>query len=297
MKISIYRPPFFCSHISRFLFAKLYLDFLASGEKSGRKAMSTAVRTTRKIAKAYKMALERMGSSRSPKRLYGALAWVVRSECILTREGLEEIIPLIDINCTPESFQHIGDVSVPVVDLLLSSYEGLIEVNPNNSKLEFYHPTAQAYFSRTVQEWRPAAAEEQAILCCKYLMSDSSSTGPCITESQWTERLDLHPFFLYAAMSWGRHARQALDDEKGLADSIDTPVIGAIRGLLLSGPNLQAIVQAIYVTGGSWRIARLNYLRRISWGPVHVASYFGLWELIKALLPMEYGVTHMAETG
>ncbi|KAF6818479.1 ankyrin repeat protein [Colletotrichum sojae] len=281
-----------------FLYAKLYLDFLVSGETSGEEATSCALRTNHKIEKAYVNALERISGSRSPQALYAALAWVVRSECTLTREGLEEIIPLIDIDCTPETFQHIGDASVPVVDLLLSSYLGLVEVNPNNSKLEFYHPTAYTYFSRTVQEWCPAAAKEQTLLCCSYLMSGSFSTGPCSTESEWMERLDLHPFFLHAARWWGRHARQALDNDKELAAD-DSPFIRAIRGFLASGPNLQAAVQAMNVTAGSWRVARYNYLRRSDWGPVHVSSYFGLSELITSFLAVESGefLTLMAQTG
>ena len=92
---------------------------------------------------------------------------------------------------------------------LTSFCAGLVTIDEQRQVLTLVHPTTQEYFSTRQKEFFPSAHGEIATACITYLSFNVFESGLCQTDSDYFDRLRLNPFYSYATLYWGHHARTA----------------------------------------------------------------------------------------
>jgi hypothetical protein len=118
--------------------------------------------------------------------------------------------------------------------------------------------------------WFPNAQGDITTTCVTYLSFDAFEAGFCPTDEEFKARLQLNPFYDYAARNWGHHARAAsIEVEQLILDLLEdeAKVSGSSQAMLASGSYFdysQTVPKQM--TG------------------VRLAAYFGLRETVIGLL-------------
>ena len=96
--------------------------------------------------------------------------------------------------------------NIPDIEDLVSVCAGLVVVDPESAIIRLVHYTAQEYFERIREQWRPSALLEITSICLTYLCFDAFKSGSVATDEEFDERLEQNNFLDYAAEHWGEHA-------------------------------------------------------------------------------------------
>jgi ankyrin repeat protein len=178
----------------------------------------------------------------------------------------------------------LGEDNLHDIEEVVSLCAGLVTIDEESDIIRLVHYTTQEYFQRTQRLWFPDAETEVTITCLSFLLFDEFSSGwpyteydddlsfeyPSSTEDYDEAGLQEIALYKYAAHNWGHHARQASKVVESL-----------IVDFLESGEKLSACVKVLMSSHDSHYYD--PYLDKKMTG-VHVAAYFGLEEVIKALL-------------
>ncbi|KAL5088041.1 hypothetical protein Trisim1_007209 [Trichoderma cf. simile WF8] len=154
------------------------------------------------------------------------LSWINHAKRQLTVIELQHALAVdfeIDNGNIPKEFD---DESKPGIDLIVSVCSGLVIIDQDTADEEsrvirLVHYTTQEYFSRVGQQWFPEAEERIANVCAVYLSFDVFESGAFRCENKdysrrrdeerkmINKRLQLNPFYAYASINWGHHARES----------------------------------------------------------------------------------------
>lgn len=137
------------------------------------------------------------------------------------------------------------------------------------------HRTAHEYLQRTSEQWLPEADKQMAATCLAYLSLRYFSDQLCDDKSELESRLQIFPLYFYAALHWGFHARIAFDKFPDMAS------------MEFEFPSSSALIQAscdVMFKVGHWpRDDRYYGDYPTGMSGLHVAAYFGIVNLIRAL--------------
>ncbi|KPM37848.1 hypothetical protein AK830_g8693 [Neonectria ditissima] len=192
----------------RFLLAKLHLESLAGkiSPRAVRVALSQLPTGSKAYDHAYTDAMTRIhGQVHDQEQLATkVLSWITRAKERLTTLELRHALAVeiydgweLDEECLPE------------VEDMVSVCAGLVTVDQRGSIIRLVHFTTQEYFARTWEKWFPDSETKITKICTTYLSFDTFRRGRCNTNNELTERLQLNPFYLYAARNWMFHAQRA----------------------------------------------------------------------------------------
>jgi ankyrin repeat protein len=257
--------------LSRFLLAQLHLDSLMdkTTESDIRTALESLPTGSDAYDQAYENAMKRIREQDADgeKLAKQALMWITCARRPLTTAELQHGIAV------RPGKSDFDEKSQPDIEDIVSVCAGLVTVDEESNIIRLVHYTTQEYFERTQKRWFPDAETDIAKTCVTYLSFDAFNTGFCLTDKEFEVRLQENVLYDYAARNWGHHARTA-----------STEVENLILSFLESGAKLSACTQAM--------MASKHYSSRLynsQQAPghltgLHLAAFFGLEEVINALL-------------
>ena len=217
----------------------------------------------------YKQAKRRIESQGEKyKRLAKkVLSWVVYTQRPLSIAELQHAVAI------QAGKMDLNGKSIPSVGVIRSICAGLITIDTQNDAVRLVHYTAQEYLERTSKDWFPEAETYITMTCVTYLSFEIFESGFCQTDEEFEERLQINPFYDYAARNWGHHALTAPLEIKQL-----------ILDFLRNDAKVSASTQVLFTSESSWRGS--GYSQDVPRGAigVHLAAYFGLPEIMMALL-------------
>ncbi|KAK1654281.1 ankyrin repeat-containing domain protein [Colletotrichum phormii] len=140
--------------------------------------------------------------------------------------------------------------------------------------------------------WFPTAAEDQTCVFCEYLTRITDITED--TESGFEYYVARYPLFTHAAMTWGRHAFQAFGQEQNLRESRSYKVV---KVFLHSPRTVQFVIETLRRNIKLvWnRLPKQSFSRY--WTSLHLATFFGLTEIVKDFLSENGGMANVAARG
>ncbi|EGC47007.1 ankyrin repeat protein [Histoplasma capsulatum var. duboisii H88] len=255
-----------------FLLARLYVDSLAF--KTNKKAIKQALQEIEATSNApndsekfialdtaYKHAMERIRSQPPDYQdlAMRALQWIVCAKSQLTSMELQHALA-IEPNTSELDIDNVAPIQ-----LIVSVCAGLIIAGDEGGIIHLIHYTTQKFLERSWESWFPNAHTDIAKTCVTYLSFKVFETGYCLTKDALTERLQLYPFYSYAARNWGYHVRESSIQEESL-----------ILDFLHGSAKVSACYQIMVYNGcspGAMKIAGM-----------HLAVYLELKKCISALL-------------
>ena len=160
------------------------------------------------------------------------------------------------------------------VEDMVSACAGLVTVDEESDIIRLVHYTTQEYFERTCEHWFLEAHIHIAKTCLSYLLFDMFECGPCSTDSEFEERLELNQLYGYAARNWGHHAQEA---PKSL-------MLSQIMDFFENDSKVEASVQALMAT--KRHSSQRNYCQEFPRNIVgsHLAAFFGLYGVMEVLI-------------
>jgi len=208
------------------------------------------------LDKIYEQMFERVKGTTDgfyPPMLQHALSWLLLANRRLSRAELRDVL------CWSDMLYPFG-----LSDVL--SNEPWIVEDGRHGELDFIHPTAKAYLRRVHPTLcTPEVGAELLDNCVRYLARPEFSEGPCSSQEELTRRLELFPFYSYAARYWGHHALRPSVASLGVTHStrsfLKCPGQVAAAGQILREPFPV-------------------------WGPtaLHLSSYMGIVNIVRLLL-------------
>ena len=193
-----------------------------------------------------------------------ALLWITCAKRPLTTSELQHALA-VEIG---ES--ELDDENLPELEHVVSVCAGLVTVDEESGIIRLVHHTTQEYFERTWIVWFPCAQRDIATTCVAYLSFDTFETGFCLSDKEFKERLQRNPLYDYAARNWGHHARAA-------TTMVEQPILDLLESEAKVCGSSQALMASGSYSGYSQRVPR-----QVT--GVHLAAYFGLREVMIALL-------------
>lgn len=195
------------------------------------------------------------------------ISWITYAKTSLTVWELQHALA-VEVGKSeldPDNCSHI--------DLMIYVCNGLVTVDEESNIIRLVHYTTQEYFEQSGSRWFLDAQTDLAITCITYLSFDTFESGHCQTSEAYEERLQLHPFYSYAAENWGYHAfAQAKTDEQlGLMIFKFLENDNKAHGASQAMPRLP--LGPIWTTKGSNGVTGL-----------HLAACFGLEHIVRGLL-------------
>lgn len=130
------------------------------------------------------------------------LAWMTCAERALRIAELQHGLALED---NSKSLDESNLVAAPYIVFVC---RGLITIDETSDTVQFIHSTTQPHLATTISTWFPDAEEYLAMACIRYLSLEEFHR-PCSSEEELEDRKQTYPFFTYAAVNWGHHARKA----------------------------------------------------------------------------------------
>lgn len=218
-----------------------------------------------------KKAMDRI-KDQDPRRVGLAnkiLSWITFARRPLT------ILELRHAVAVKTGMSELNATYLPEINYMISICAGLVTVDHKSNVIRLIHYTTQEYLDRTQDYWFPDAQRSIASTCVTYLSFDAFEAGHCDTDEKFEERLQLNPFYEYAATQWGHHAYGV---------SIGEQLMDSILNLLESQAKVSAFNQVRTISEYSlfWKGYSQEVQRQMT--GLHVAAYFGLTEAILPLL-------------
>lgn len=214
-----------CSHSSRFLLAQLYLGTLEDivTPKKMKQALKKFQQISREqgedqkfkiLGTVYENTMERIKQQKPGHRCLAesALSWLCHAKRQLTTVELQHALAVnmeLDGQDSGNVPQEFDDDNIPGIDVIVSSCCGLVTVDEESNIIRLVHYTTQEYFDRMRTQWFPNAEVEIANVCALYLTFDNFESDTSYYSWKFEKELALKPFYGYACMNWGYHAREA----------------------------------------------------------------------------------------
>ncbi|KAK1254223.1 hypothetical protein MKX08_008218 [Trichoderma sp. CBMAI-0020] len=200
-----------------------------------------------------------------------ALSWLCHAKRQLKKSELQHALAVhmeLDSGSVPQEFD---DDSVPEVDLIVSSCQGLVTIDEESDIIRLVHYTTQEYFDRMRQEWFPEAETTITNVCTLYItITDFVYTQHRGFGRSVEKELQLDPFFGYACANWGNHARGANSSSR------------IIHNFLANEQKVKTAAQVMsevqYYEAGDSRVQHATIITALD-----LTAYFGAVELIKKL--------------
>jgi len=167
--------------------------------------------------------------------------------------------------------------NIPHINDVVTACAGLINtIGGEQGRVRLIHETAHEYLRQTQARWLPKGEKRLATACIAYLSQQDFEAGCYDSDTELKERQKIFPFYGYAAVFWGRHARAAMVQPEDVR-TIDL-------GFLESTPHVESACQALFTANRY--TARENYSRLFPrhMSGLHLAAYFGITSLVDALL-------------
>jgi len=223
---------------------------------------------------AYGTTIERIKAQDAGKSRLGmaALMWVSHAERPLTAD---ELCYALAIELHSKDFNARN---VPPISTLVSYCQGLITVEKETSTVRLIHPTVKEYLSARPDIFsRPQAA--MAEICLTYLNSKEAKALPAHSSAVIHDK----PFLEYCSIYWGVHAKKELSNHtKLLALELFREYDGHISSELL----LEKVWDRDHWDLGSNFDSNLSSDGCTSFSGLHCASFFGIVDLVAALIGM-----------
>ncbi|KAI9772157.1 MAG: hypothetical protein M1839_002528, partial [Geoglossum umbratile] len=251
-----------------FLLAWLHLGSLVGkrSPKAIRAALEKLPTGSGAYDHAYNDAMERINGQIEDSRELAkeVLSWIICAKRPLTTLELRHALA-VEVG---ES--KLDEENLPELKDMVSVCAGLVTIDGESHVVRLVHYTTQEYFERTQKDWFPNAQTDITTTCATYLSFDTFETGFCPTDKKFRERLQLNPFYDYAAQNWGHHARANSAD-------IERRILGLLENEAKASGCSQAMMASGSYSGYSQRVPR-----QVT--GVHIAAYFGLVKTIMGLL-------------
>lgn len=223
------------------------------------------------------------------------LLWVVHAKRLLrVNEILQAYVTSKSLNDFDDNlFQSLS------MDTLRASTGGLIEVSDAMDTVTI-HKSVQDYFDRdeTRRHYFVDGNYEVTRICLRYLRFKRFAEGHCVNEGDWDKRITTNIFFEYAALHWGQHVRDLVDDRltKDIHDLLSN------EGSIASAA--QALIRSPACLGPpGWLLpyGKLGFFpdrsRGPLLGPLHLATYFNLGQTVERLISAGHGVNERSACG
>jgi ankyrin repeat protein len=253
----------------RFLLAKLYMDSLLSKPTPGdiEDALKHLPRGIRGLDTMYEQAMERINNQIEGSQALAnkVLSWITHAKRPLTSAELQHALAVRN------GAVNLNEKFVPEIEDLVSDCAGLVTVDEESNIIRLVHYTTQEYFERTWISWFPNAQRDIAMTCVLYLSFDTFQTGFCPTDEDFEARLQSNPLYDYAAQNWGHHARAASEEQL---------ILSFLESEAKVSASSQAMMAFKSYSSGSGYSQRVP--RQVT--GLHLAAYFGLENVVRALL-------------
>ncbi|KAH0522455.1 hypothetical protein TsFJ059_006295 [Trichoderma semiorbis] len=212
---------------------------------------------------AYEEAVRRIQDldSDSKELAWLVLSWITCAKRPLTTEELQHALA-VEIGKT-----ELDEENLVEIEDMVSVCAGLVTIDEESKIIRLVHYTTQEYFERTQNRWFPTAQTGVTTVCVTYLSFSAFETGPSKTNQEFKKRLQLFPFYGYAARNWGHHAPK---DE----------AIQEVIEFLESRAKVEASSQALMFT----ERFGIDIPERMT--GLHLAGFFGLYEATYTLLEL-----------
>jgi ankyrin repeat protein len=255
--------------VIKFLLAKLHLDSLIGkrSPKAFRTALAMLPKGSKAYDEAYREAMVRIESqiADSQELAKQALSWITCATRPLTSIELRYALA-VEISSSEFDDQNLTEIAD-----VLNVCAGLVTIDEESDIVRLIHYTTQEYFERTWQFWFRCAQKEITETCLSYLSLDALSTGPCLTDEAFEDRLRSNPLYDYAARNWGHHAQEASTEAKQ-----------SVLAFLEQEPVLTGSSQAMMASDHYYGGYSQEFPQQLT--GVHLAAYFGLADIIATLL-------------
>jgi len=217
------------------------------------------------LGAAYGATIERIKAQGGDKSRLGmaALMWISHVERPL---GADELCHALAIELGSPEFNADN---VPSISTLVGCCQGLITVDEEASAVRLIHFTLQDYLSTS--DIFSAPHSKMAEICLTYLNSPQVKAIPADSS------LDIPnmPFLKYCSLYWGVHAKRELSDH---ARSLSLELFSKYDDHISAKLVLMRF-QGLGFPGTS-------YAPGLSFGGLHCASFFGIADLVAALIEM-----------
>ncbi|VUC33634.1 unnamed protein product [Clonostachys rosea] len=265
--------------VHRFLLAPLYLSLLGDkftlneiretlGVLRQRDKHQDKLRKNNSLILAYEQVMRRItGQMPGMKDLaLNVLMWITFAKRQLTIEELRHAL------ATKKAQSHIDDGDLLDVVDMISVCAGLVTTDTESGIVRLVHFTTREYLMQTQSRWFACAEARIAATCAIYLSFDSFGSGPCFGDDRLSERLRFSPFYSYATLYWGHHARE---DGSRIQEVID---------FLTQKAKVESSSQVLMTPGESlfWDIDDFSP----NTTGLHLAAFFGLVGATQALLQL-----------
>ncbi|KAI3545393.1 hypothetical protein CSPX01_05037, partial [Colletotrichum filicis] len=212
----------------------------------------------------YDEAMKRIESQPSEhiELAFNILSWITGAKRPLEVRELQHALAV------EEDGVEIDQDNITPVETMVSVCAGLITVNDQSGVVRLVHQTTQEYFEEKRHQLFPELESQIVKACISYLsiedphFSNKKPSGPSDNIWEWVSmRQDPAPFFNYAAMHWGDHARASL--------KVPPEVMRFLQNGAISNGSLSAL-------------PGLNRAPKAPVTPAHVAAYLGIIQLFVA---------------
>ena len=194
------------------------------------------------------------------------LSWVTHAKRPLTILELQHALAVKD------GTVELDEDFVPEVEDLVSFCAGLVTVDEQSNLVRWIHYTTQEYFEQAWKKLIPNAQVGVAKTCLTYLSFNCFAAGFCPTDKDFEARLQLNPFYDYAARNWGYHAYVT-------SKEMQQPILE----LLENESKVSSTSQAMLAFKDYYGCLRSQSVSRGVTG-LHLVAYFGLLEAMAALI-------------
>jgi len=223
---------------------------------------------------AYGTTIERIKAQDGDKPRLGiaALMWISHAERPLSAD---ELCHALAVELRSKDFNARN---IPSISTLVSCCQGLITVEKETSTVRLVHPTVQDYLSARPDIFsRPHAA--MAEICLTYLNSKEVKALPAHSPPVTHDK----PFLGYCSIYWGVHAKRGPSDyAKWLALELFREYDSHMSSKLL----LENVGHHVRWNFGSDFGSDPSIDCNTSFNGLHCASFFGIVDLVAALIEM-----------
>jgi ankyrin repeat protein len=183
------------------------------------------------------------------------------------------------------SMPTLNEEDIPSYTLILDVCVGLVVLDTESGVVRFAHYSVHEYFQATCRHWFPLARKDITRTCLAYLGLNNLTYRETSALQGASHVVSAYPFLRYAAQNWGRHARDAYDNDM---DEI------ALRFLEDGDRVVLAARMLEQDDGGTGRATCMDPCANLA---VQLAARFGALEVIKLLLQRAHRISGTDEIG
>lgn len=217
---------------------------------------------------AYKEAMARINEQKPGFRRLAnkVLSWITCAKRPLTTLELQHALA-VEVGDT-----KLDEDNIERIERIVSVCAGLVTVDKESGIIRLVHYTTQEFFEQMQTQLFPDARTYITTICATYLSFIVFQSGPCLTDNELEERLQINRLYDYAAHNWGYHACEA------------STLSQAVMRFLENETLVEASTQTLMAFKTSPQDSNYSqrFPRRVT--GLHLASYFGIEQAVPLLL-------------